>query len=208
MIKNNDFGDAGNLLNFISVLPLRTSDPELPKLVQSKNIIGHVTDGKLILIRFNMNKVKPMYHKILLPTDGSKFAEKAAQHAIWIASKSNAEIIVLNVIETSSLVGLPAEDLIVKIKEMLKEEGRRSLEKISEMVTESEKESKIEDIKITLKSEEGSPADSILKTIEKENIDLVVMGTSGKHGLDRFLLGSVTEKVVRSAKCPVLSVHS
>ncbi len=148
-----------------------------------------------------------MYQKILLPTDGSKFAENAAQHAIWIASRSGAEIIVLNVIETSSLVGLPAEDLIVRIKEMLKEEGRRSLERISEMVTESEKESKIEDIKITLKTEEGSPADAILKTIEKEDVDLVVMGTSGKHGLDRFLLGSVTEKVVRSAKCPVLAVH-
>ncbi|MBI5458569.1 universal stress protein [Methanobacterium sp.] len=148
-----------------------------------------------------------MYQKILLPTDGSKFAENAAQHAIWIASRSGAEIIVLNVIETSSLVGLPAEDLIVRIKEMLKEEGRRSLERISEMVTESEKESKIEDIKITLKTEEGSPADAILKTVEKEDVDLVVMGTSGKHGLDRFLLGSVTEKVVRSAKCPVLAVH-
>ena len=148
-----------------------------------------------------------MYQKILLPTDGSKFAEKAAEHAIWIASKSGAEIIVLNVIETSSLVGLPAEDLIVRIKEMLKEEGRRSLERISEMVTEEEKELKIEDIKVNLKTEEGSPADAILKTVEKEDIDLVVMGTSGKHGLDRFLLGSVTEKVVRSAKCPVLAVH-
>ena len=148
-----------------------------------------------------------MYHKILLPTDGSKFAEKSAEHAIWIASKSGAEIIVLNVIETSSLVGLPAEDLIVKIKEMLKEEGRRSLERISEMVTEEEKEHKIEDIQITLKTEEGSPAEAILKTVEKEDVDLVVMGTSGKHGLDRFLLGSVTEKVVRSAKCPVLAVH-
>ncbi|EKF85168.1 universal stress protein [Methanobacterium formicicum] len=148
-----------------------------------------------------------MYQKILLPTDGSKFAEKAADHAIWIASKSGAEIIVLNVIETSSLVGLPAEDLIVRIKEMLKEEGRRSLERISEMVTEEEKELKIEDIKVNLKTEEGSPADAILKTVEKEDIDLVVMGTSGKHGLDRFLLGSVTEKVVRSAKCPVLAVH-
>ena len=148
-----------------------------------------------------------MYQKILLPTDGSKFAEKAANHAIWIASKSGAEIIVLNVIETSSLVGLPAEDLIVRIKEMLKEEGRRSLERISEMVTEEEKELKIEDIKVNLKTEEGSPADAILKTVEKEDIDLVVMGTSGKHGLDRFLLGSVTEKVVRSAKCPVLAVH-
>ncbi len=148
-----------------------------------------------------------MYQKILLPTDGSKFAEKAAEHAIWIASRSGAEIIVLNVIETSSLVGLPAEDLIVKIKEMLKEEGRRSLERISEMIAQSEDESKIKDVKITLTSEEGSPADSILKTIENENVDLVVMGTSGKHGLDRFLLGSVTEKVVRSATCPVLAVH-
>ena len=148
-----------------------------------------------------------MYQKILLPTDGSKFAEKAAKHAIWIASRSGAEIIVLNVIETSSLVGLPAEDLIVKIKEMLKEEGRRSLERISEMITQSEDESKIKDLKITLTTEEGSPADSILKTIENENIDLVVMGTSGKHGLDRFLLGSVTEKVVRSSTCPVLAVH-
>jgi len=149
-----------------------------------------------------------MYHKILLPTDGSKYAEKAATHAIWIASKSDAEIIVLNVIETSSLVGLPAEDLIVRIREMLKEEGRRSLERISELVTESEKEQQMKtEIKITLKTEEGSPADSILKIIEKENVDLVVMGTSGKHGLDRFLLGSVTEKVVRSAPCSVLAVH-
>ena len=90
---------------------------------------------------------------------------------------------------------------------MLKEEGRRSLERISEMISQSDAESKIEDVKITLKTEEGSPAESILKTIEKENIDLVVMGTSGKHGLDRFLLGSVTEKVVRSSKCPVLAVH-
>lgn len=148
-----------------------------------------------------------MYQKILLPTDGSKFAEKAAKHAIWIASKSGAEIIVLNVIETSSLVGLPAEDLIVRIKEMLKEEGRRSLERISDLVKDTEEESGIQNMKITLKSEDGSPAESIMKTIENEDVDLVVMGTSGKHGLDRFLLGSVTEKVVRSAKCPVLAVH-
>jgi len=68
--------------------------------------------------------VNPLYKKILLPTDGSEFANKAAEHAIWIAGASGAEIIALNVIETSSLVGLPAEDLIVRIKDMLKEEGR------------------------------------------------------------------------------------
>jgi len=146
-----------------------------------------------------------MYKKILLPTDGSEYANKAAEHAIWIAHASGAEIIALNVIETSSLVGLPAEDLVVRIKEMLKEEGRQSLEHIFEMAQKDKVEK--EDIKVTLITEEGSPANAILKTIDKEHIDLVVMGTSGKHGLDRFLLGSVTEKVVRSAKCPVLAVH-
>ena len=148
---------------------------------------------------------EPMYKKILLPTDGSEYANKAAEHAIWIARASGAEIIALNVIETSSLVGLPAEDLIVRIKEMLKEEGRVALEHIFEMATKENLEEG--DLKVTLKTKEGSPADVILKTIDKEDIDLVVMGTSGKHGLDRFLLGSVTEKVVRSAKCPVLAVH-
>ncbi|MGC9517198.1 MAG: universal stress protein [Methanomicrobiales archaeon] len=149
-----------------------------------------------------------MYKKILLPTDGSKYADKAAQHAMWIASKSGAEIIVLTVLETSSLAGLPAEDLIVKIKEMLKEEGKRSLEKISNVLSEEESHEKSDkDVKITLETKEGAPADEILKIIKEEGVDLVIMGTSGKHGLDRFLLGSVAEKVVRSSECPVMVIH-
>lgn len=143
-----------------------------------------------------------MYKKILLPTDGSEYANKAAEHAIWIAKESGAEIIALTVMETSTLIGLPADDLIIRIKEILEEEASNSLDKIKKLVKESG-----HNIKLTLKTDEGSPADSILNTIEEEGIDLVVMGTSGKHGLDRFLLGSVTEKVVRSAKCPVLVVH-
>ena len=143
-----------------------------------------------------------MYKKILLPTDGSEYANKAAEHAIWIAKESGAEIIALTGMETSTLIGLPADDLIIRIKEILEEEASNSLNKIKKLVEESG-----HDIKLTLKTDEGSPADSILNTIEEEGIDLVVMGTSGKHGLDRFLLGSVTEKVVRSAKCPVLVVH-
>ena len=143
-----------------------------------------------------------MYSKILLPTDGSKQANKAAEHAIWIARESGAEIIALTVMETSSLVGLPADDLIIRLREMLEEEASRSLEAVKKLVEESGA-----DIKLTLRTDEGSPAEAILRTVEKEGVDLVVMGTSGKHGLDRFLLGSVAEKVVRSAGCPVLVVH-
>jgi nucleotide-binding universal stress UspA family protein len=149
-----------------------------------------------------------MYNKILLPTDGSKYAEKAAMHAIWIASKSDAEIIALNVVDTSSLVGLPAEDLTVRVTEILKQEAIKSLDKIESLIDEYKKEENFTgNIKLIKESKEGSPADIILKMVDKENIDLIVMGTSGKHGIDRFLLGSVTEKVVRSADCPVLAVH-
>lgn len=149
-----------------------------------------------------------MYHKILLPTDGSKYAERAAKHAIWISSHSNADIIALNVVDTSSLVGLPAEDLTVRVTEILKEEAHKSLDNIENIMEEFIKEEGLKkDIKLIKESKEGSPADVILKTVDDEGVDLIVMGTSGKHGLDRFLLGSVTEKVVRSAKCPVLAVH-
>lgn len=149
-----------------------------------------------------------LYHKILLPTDGSKYAEKAAKHAIWIAGHSNAELIALNVVDTSSLVGLPAEDLTIRVSEILKDEGQKSLDNISKLIEELEKNEEFKTgVKLIKESKEGPPADVILKTVKEENIDLIVMGTSGKHGLDRFLLGSVTEKVVRSAKVPVLAVH-
>jgi nucleotide-binding universal stress UspA family protein len=143
-----------------------------------------------------------MYKKILLPTDGSEYANKATEHALWIAKASGAEIIALSVTDTSSLIGLPLDDVIIRIKEMLQEEAAKSLENVAKVV-----ENYDNDIKITLRNEEGSPADVVLKIIKEEEIDLVVVGTSGKHGLDRFLLGSVAENVVRSSICPVLVVH-
>ena len=63
------------------------------------------------------------------------------------------------------------------------------------------------DVKITTKVKEGSPARVILETIEEEDIDLVVIGSAGKTGIDKFLMGSVAEKVVKSAKCCVLVIH-
>ena len=54
---------------------------------------------------------------------------------------------------------------------------------------------------------EGSPAKAILEVANEENVDLIVMGSSGKSGFDRFIMGSVADKVVNSAKCAVLVVH-
>ncbi|MEA4956166.1 TRAP-T-associated universal stress protein TeaD [bioreactor metagenome] len=143
-----------------------------------------------------------MYKKILLPTDGSKFAEKAEKHALFLAEASGAEIVALSVVETSFSIGLPSDDTIFQINQLLKKETEKNLQKVEKMKDETNS-----DVKITLKVDEGSPAEVILETIEKENIDLVVMGSSGKTGFDRFIMGSVAEKVVKAAECSVLVVY-
>lgn len=143
-----------------------------------------------------------MYKKILLPTDGSKFAENAEKHALFLAEASGAEIIALSVVETSFSIGLPSDDTIFHINQLLKKETEKNLEKVEKM-----KEETHSDVKITLEVAEGSPAEVILETIEKEDIDLVVMGSSGKSGFDRFIMGSVAEKVVKAAECSVLVVY-
>lgn len=148
-----------------------------------------------------------MYKRILLPTDGSECAEKAAEQAIMIAGQNNAELVVLYVLETYTLLG-PVEEFTRKVNEVFRREGIDALERISQIFKRlSKKNPFLNDVKLTLKTLEGHPAERILQTVEEENIDLIVMGASGKHAIERFLLGSVTEKVVRHAKCPVLTVH-
>jgi len=147
-----------------------------------------------------------MYNKILLPTDGSKPALKAAKHAMWTAGQSDAEIIALHVIDMSSFAGLPTRESEKNIKEMLVNEGKKAFDEIVDMSVKCRQDSGKE-IKIAFVTREGSPIDTILKVIEDQGVDLVVMGTSGKHGMERFLLGSVAENVVRSSKSPVLVVR-
>lgn len=143
-----------------------------------------------------------MYKKILLPTDGSKYSENAEQHALFLAEKSGAEIIALSVIENGFSIGLPSDDTIYEINQMLKEETKQNLKRVEEIRDEVDS-----DIKVTSLVKEGSPAAVILDVAEDEDVDLIVIGSSGKTGFDRFLMGSVASKVVKSAKCSVLVVN-
>ena len=61
--------------------------------------------------------------------------------------------------------------------------------------------------KLETRVELGAPAEKILALVQKENIDLIVMGAHGRTGLERVIFGSVANKVVKSATCPVLTVH-
>ncbi len=149
-----------------------------------------------------------MYSKILLPTDGSKNSERAIAHALTIAEFEDAEIVVLNVVDSVYLTGLPEEDLITKSEMILEEESKKVTSRVEEIIKklEEEKGSKSKEIKVSTKTIEGNAADVILKVSENEDIDLIVIASSGKHMLDRFLLGSVTEKTVRHTKVPILVI--
>lgn len=143
-----------------------------------------------------------MTQKILVPTDGSKQAEAAGEHAISMAAIGD-EIIVLYVIDTDYLRALPQHDLRKQLEQNLREEGEMAVQNFKQKIEDAKCEGHCKDVILTTKIKEGKPADIILKTIGEENVDQVVMGKSGKHGIEKFFIGSVTDKVVRGANVPV-----
>jgi len=140
-----------------------------------------------------------MYNKILVPTDGSEFAKKAQQHAMFLAKVSGAELVAVSVTENNFVNGLPLDDEVYQLNQILNERSEENLKEFDKLNED--------DLKITHVVREGSPAKVILEVAKEEAVDLIVMGSSGKSGFDRFIMGSVADKVVNSAKCAVLVVH-
>ena len=144
-----------------------------------------------------------MHKRILLPTDGSENAIKAGEYAISLADLSGADIIVLNVIDTYYLDSVPQPDVRESVDEELRADVKKAVEHFEEKIEDSKCNGKCENVDFKILIKEGKPADVILKTIDEEGIDQVIIGKSGKHGLEKFLLGKTTDKVVKEAKVPV-----
>ncbi|MDL2271393.1 universal stress protein [Methanobrevibacter sp. OttesenSCG-928-I08] len=140
-----------------------------------------------------------MYKKILLPIDGSKIAEKAAKEAFELGNLTGAEVIIMTVVEQNQYIGIPAGEAIAQINELLWEEAKDTIKKFSNLNKY--------DIKTSEKIVEGNPPQEIVKMAEDENTDLIVIGSTGKSGFDKFVLGSVADKVTNKSKCSVLVVH-
>jgi nucleotide-binding universal stress UspA family protein len=139
------------------------------------------------------------YRNIVIATDGSDNTQRAISYGIEIAKLSRATVYALHVVDTSSFsqswtAGREA------MYEILRKDGQKATSKIKEYGEASG----VEVIEVLL---EGHPSNEIIDFAENNNIDLIVMGTLGKTGLDRFLMGSVAEKVVRNSKVPVLVVR-
>ncbi len=141
-----------------------------------------------------------MYKSILIPTDGSEIAEKAVEHGIKLAKALNSKVYGLYVIDISAFAGIPTEAVWENMRLLLEEEGKKALASVEKLA----KELGVEHETII---KEGIPAEEIVNVAKEKGIELIVMGTAGRTGLDRFLLGSVAEKVMRTASCPVMVVH-
>ena len=138
--------------------------------------------------------------RILVPIDFSSCAEQALEEAVRIAQQLGAQIDLLHVIQWPVHYEYPAasEDY----RRLLEEMRDRSTEKlgaIGERVTGQQ-------IEATTRTVEGLAPDEIVESAEELGSDLIVMGTRGRTGLDHLLLGSVAERTIRDAPCPVLAV--
>lgn len=139
-----------------------------------------------------------MYHDVLIPTDGSDAATAAVAHAIDHAVRYDATLHVLHVVDAAAVPPTPNGG---RVLEALEQQGRAAIERIARQAETSG----IDTIESAVAS--GPPHTAILDYVDEHGIDLVVMGTHGRRGLDRVLIGSVTERVVRLADVPVLTVH-
>jgi nucleotide-binding universal stress UspA family protein len=138
--------------------------------------------------------------KILIATDGSEHTKKAVEYGIELAKNTGAELYAIYVIDTAAFASIPMDAAWESMYELLRQEGDEATKYVSELAES-------EGLSIERVTSEGHPGEEILKYADKNSIDLIVMGTLGKSGLDRFLLGSVAEKVVRISKIPVLVVR-
>ncbi len=135
--------------------------------------------------------------KIIIAHDGSKQSEKAAKKAMEIAAGFKAAVIVVGIIPEIYLTELVEMDR-VRILDSLTAEARASLERVRKMAKPGMQ------VKTMIKY--GSPATEILAIAKKEKADLIVTGSHGRHGATKFLLGSVSSKIVDHATCSVLVV--
>jgi nucleotide-binding universal stress UspA family protein len=139
-----------------------------------------------------------MYDRILVPTDGSAGTDRVVGHAADLAAVHGATLELLYVINTASFANLPMETSWEGVGEMLREEGESALEAAERVAG---------DVATRRQLLEGNPAHEIVAYADREGCDLICMGTHGRGGINRLLLGSVAERVVRSADVPVLTVR-
>ena len=142
-----------------------------------------------------------MYKKILVPLDGSPLAETVLPHAEALAKSQGAEIIILRV------PNMPAPGLFsrnpgmaIGIIEEMEIEADKYLQQEADILSR-------EGVKVSSLLREGPVPDTILAAAQETHADVIAMSTHGRTGIQRWLLGSVADEIIRHAHVPVMVIH-
>ncbi|MCD2200205.1 MULTISPECIES: universal stress protein [unclassified Halobacterium] len=137
-----------------------------------------------------------MIETVVIATDGSESVGRAVAVALDFAERFDADVHALYVLEESEVESAPAE-VREEMHDALEERGEEAVERIAEDA----------DQRVTTAVREGRPAAEISQYARDVDADVVATGTRGRHGENRFLIGSVAERVVRTCPVPVLTVR-
>ncbi len=143
---------------------------------------------------------------ILVPTDFSEYADYAIKAAFNIAKKKSCEIMVINVLDYAAHIEQYdfASINSSMLNDLYGEMRKHSEEKLAEIAKRAESEG----ITLVTGIKSGFPKDVVLDEAKEREVDLIIMGTRGAQGLEEVFVGSNTERVVRKAPCPVLTLSS
>ncbi len=139
-------------------------------------------------------------HRILVPTDGSDNSVRAAEYAVSVAKMLGAEIIVVYVVDTVVLDQIARMSERDSAERELKGDGERYLKYIVNLANS-------EGVKASSLLAKGRPYEQIVHLAKGLKMDLIVMGTYGRRGAERILIGSVAERVIEYSVCPVLVIR-
>ena len=136
--------------------------------------------------------------KILVAHDGSAQADKALTKAADIAGMNKSPIIVLSVVPDLCMMEISDDDC-KKMYEIMTKESTKKLEEIK-------KDLSAKSVEMEMEVKFGNTAETILEVAKDRGVDLIVLGSHGRHGAKKFFLGSISSKVVDHAHCDVLIV--
>jgi nucleotide-binding universal stress UspA family protein len=137
-----------------------------------------------------------MFETVVIATDGSESVERAVDAAVDLARRFDAAVHALYVVDESEVDSCP-DRLRGEMRDALEESGEEALDEVRARA----------DRDVTTAVQTGRPAAEICSYARESDVDLVATGTRGRHGENRFLIGSVAERVVRSCPTPVLTVR-
>lgn len=141
-----------------------------------------------------------MFNKILLPTDGSEFSEREVERATK-ALADDGEIIILSVAtKLSATTPFQRKKTIASMNEGFLQEAHENVDHMAARFDDS--------VNVRKMVVEGLPSDVIVEVADEEDVDLIIIASSGKSGLHKFFIGSVAERVLKSTEKDVLLIHN